>query len=519
VAARALPGTEDAAFLPFWSPDSRSIGFLVQGKVKRIEAAGGSPLTLCEVPGVLIGGSWSRDGVIIFGTPTGGLFRVSQAGGVATRATTADERHGELGHLRPWFLPDGRHFLYFSRTANPEAVGIYLASLDGPERKRLAATNQGGAYAPPAAGSRNGHLLFMREGTLMALPLDAGRFEPAGEAFPVAEQVGSRLALGFFSVSANGVLAYRNGAAASGSQLVWFDREGKSLGVLGPPGIYGGGPTLSPDGNRAAVDRSDAGTGNRNVWVLDVARGVPTRFTFESVQDGSPAWSPNGTRLVFGSARGAAGTDGLYQKDSSGSGTEELLLQSGGLIVPNSWSPDGQYLLYSAPGQKTGSDLWVLPVAVGAPPGKPAPYLEGPYNEQQGQFSPDGRSIAYSSDESGSYEVYVQSFPAGAGKGQVSTAGGAEPRWSRDGKEIFYISADGKLTAVDVKTAPKFEAGAAHALFDAQIPTVSLAGGAFHYDVAANGKRFLVNSAVLDRAASAPTSITVILNWQTAVKR
>jgi Tol biopolymer transport system component/predicted Ser/Thr protein kinase len=374
VAAHALPGTEGADVLPFWSPDSRSIGFLVQGKVKRIEAAGGPPQTLAEVPGIVTGGSWSRDGVVIFGTPTGGLFRVPQAGGVATRATTADERHGELGHLYPWFLPDGRHFLYVLSARNPDAVGIYLATLEGAERKRLAATNQGGAYAPPAAGSQNGHLLFLRAGTLMALPLDARRFEPAGEPFPVAEQVGSRRGTGFFSVSANGVLAYRNGAGGT-SQLAWFDRQGKSLGALGPPGNYASGPTLSPDGNRVAVDQMDT-VGNREVWVLDVARGVPTRFTLNSLQDISPAWSADGTRLAFASIRGAAGTDGIYQNDFSGTGKEELLLPSGMPMVPNDWSPDGRYLLYSALSQKTGSDLWVLPAAAGTPPGsKPVPYL------------------------------------------------------------------------------------------------------------------------------------------------
>jgi Tol biopolymer transport system component len=524
VAAHALPGTEGAVEALFWSPDSRLIGFLVQGKVKKIEAAGGPPQTLCEIPEFLIGGSWNRDGVIIIGTADGGLFRVSQAGGVAARLTTADEAHGELGHLKPWFLPDGRHFLYLLRTANPEAMGIYLATLDGTERKRLAATNQGGAYAPPAAGSQHGHLLFLREGTLMALPLDARRFEPAGEAFPLAEQVGSWLSGEFFSVSTNGVLAYRNGGGAGGgpqvggSQPVWFDRQGKSLGTLGPPGNYGTGPTLSPDGNRAAVDLGNS-AGNRDVWVLDVARGVPTRFTFDSGQDFSPAWSPDGTRLIFGSVGVNAGVFDIYQKDSSGTGEQERQLQFSSAMFPNSWSPDGRYLLYTI-AQKGNRDLWVLPAAAGTPPGtKPVPYLQGPYNEQQGQFSPDGRWIAYSSDESGSFQVYVQSFPAGAGKVQVSTAGGSQPRWRRDGKEIFYISADFRLSAVDVKTEPRFEIGAPQALFGVRTPVGGLADWFSHYDVAADGMRFLVNTVAAERAGPAPTPITVIVNWQAALKQ
>jgi Tol biopolymer transport system component len=514
ITARALPGTEGAALLPFWSPDSRVVGFMVQGKVKSIEAVGGTPQTLCEVPGQVIGGSWSRDGIVLFGTPSGGLFRVSQAGGAPTRLTTSDDSHGEVGHLRPWFLPDGRHFLYFSRSIKREVVGVYLATLDdnGKQRKRLVTTDQAAAYAPPAAGTQNGHILFLRESTLMALPLDARSFEPAGDPFPVAEHVGSRLAMGFFSVSANGVLAYRNGAAARGSQLIWFDRQGKALGAIGPPGSYGSGPTLSPDGTRAAVDKMDA-AGSRNIWVLDIARGVATRSTSDAVQDHGPAWSSDGTRLVFSSARGAAGTDGIFQRESSGTGKEERLLQSGYLIFPGNWSPDGRYLLYSTAGQKTGSDLLLLSAA-GTPP---VPYLEGPYNEQQGQFSPDGRWVAYASDETGSFEVYVQSFPTGAGKFLVSTAGGSQPRWRRDGRELFFISAAGRLMAVDVKTAPTFEFGVPRALFDPQIPAGVLADAFFHYDVAADGKRFLVSS--IDGANSVPNPITVIINWTALLKR
>ncbi len=524
VTAHVLPGTEGTDYLPFWSPDSRSIGFSVQGKVKRIEVAGGAPQTLCEVPGAVIGGSWNRDGVIIFGTPSGGLLRVSQAGGAVTRLTTSDEAHGEFGHLRPWFLPDGRHFLYFSRTADPELVGIYLASLDGTGRKRLAVSSQAGAYAPPADGSQNGHLLFLREATLMALPLDTKRFEPAGEPFPLAEQVGSWLAMGFFSVSANGVLAYRKGAGAHGSQLVWFDRQGKALTALGPPGDYRSGPTFSPDRKRVAVDQTDpvAPAGSREVWILDVVRGVPTRFTFNAVQNTSPVWDPKGTRLIFRSARGAAGTDGVYQKDSRGTGQEELLMDSrGNLMVPNDWSPNGQYLLFTALGQKTGNDLWVLAVAPGTPPGaKPVPYIQGPYNERQGQFSPDGRWIAYSSDETGSDQIYVQSFPAGAGKFQLSTDGGSQPRWRRDGKEIFYVSATNILTAVNVKTAPTFEiAGTPQTLFPLQIPFGSLADENIHYDVAADGKSFLVDSLAIDKPGLAPNPITVIVNWTALLKR
>ena len=518
VAAHALPGTEGANSLPFWSPDSRTIGFLVQGKLKKIEASGGPPQTLCEVPGILLAGSWSREGTIIFGTPDGGLMRVPQAGGMAVQLTTSDRSKGELGHLRPWFLSDGRHFLYWSRTVQPENAAIYLATLDGKERKRLVSSKQTGAYAPPTAGSVNGHLLFLREGTLMALPLDAKRFEPAGEPFPVAEQVGSRLAMGFFSVSANGLLAYRHGRSGIGP-LAWFDRQGKSLATLGSNASYYSGPTLSPDGKRVAVDQLDS-MGNRDVWVLDVVRGVPSRFTFDALNDVSPVWSSNGTRLAFASDRSTQGIFDIYMKDSSGSGKEELLLKTGSSMYPNDWSPDGRYLLYNAASEKTGYDLWVLPVQGASPEDrKPVPYLQTPFNERLGQFSPDGRWIAYTSDESGSLQVYVQSFPAGAGKFQVSTAGGSQPRWRREGKEMFYIGTDGRLMAVDVKTSAKFEAGEPKALFDPQLLVRDSAEVYVHYDVTADGKRFLVNS--LNSAADGPAEapITVVVNWLAGVKR
>jgi Tol biopolymer transport system component len=515
LAARALPGTEGATFALFWSPDSRFIGFLAQG-LKKIEASGGPPQKLCEITGITAGGSWSRDGVIIVGRPSSGLLSVPQAGGVATQLTKPDASLGEIGHLMPWFLPDGRHFLYVARTEKVEDEAIYLATLDGKERKRLVGARQAAAYAPPAAGSENGHLLFLREGTLLAQSLDARRFELAGEPFPVAEQVGSYLSSGFFSVSANGALAYRS-APSSNSQLTWFDRGGKSLGTLGSPADYFGGLALSPDGKRVAVSEMDQ-AGKTAIWLLE-ARGVHTRFTFD-MQSEMPTWSPDGTRLVFYSTRDGSGN--IYQKDSSGSGNEELLSKSGS---PADWSPDGRYLLYNFLDLKTNHrDLWVLPDPAGPPENhKPMPYLRTPFDKRQAQFSPDGHWIAYASDESGpgQYQIYVQSFPAGAGKFQVSTgAGGTQPRWRRDGKEIFYLAANGKLMAVEAQTAPRFEAKAPQALFDPRIPRNRLPPWVdFGYDVTADGKRFLVNSDPTAPESSASAPITVMVNWLAALKR
>ncbi len=296
--AQALPGTEGANFLPFWSPDSRFIGFVVEGTLKKVDASGGPPQTLSEVPGSLIDGSWSSAGTIILST-SGNLFKVSQAGGVATPLTTPDFSRGEIIPMRPWFLPDGQHLLFVTRGKRPEDRAIYLATLDGKERKRLVSAPQAGAYAPPSTSSKNGHLLFLRGDTLMAQPMDPKRFELAGEPFPVAEQVGSRLAMGFFTVSANGVLAYRSGAGGD-VQLAWFDRAGKSQGALGAPSLFDNGLALSPDGKRVAISLGGQ-AGNVDLWIVDVERGIPMRFTFDpSIHSESylvAGWQPH--RLRF----------------------------------------------------------------------------------------------------------------------------------------------------------------------------------------------------------------------------
>jgi Tol biopolymer transport system component len=483
---------------------------------------------VCDIrDGILTGGSWSRDGVILVATSSDGLFRVSQTGGPPTRVTAPDSSQDEVAHLRPWFLPDGRHFLYIVRGGRPEAWAIYVASLDGSVRKRLVAARQAGAYAPPTPGSQRGHLLFLRDNTLMAQLIDPRRFELSGEPYPVAERVGSRLALGFFSVSANGVLAYRPAATAGSTRMVWFDRQGKPLAPLVAGSIFISGLALSPDGKRVAVDRI-APTGNHDVWLLDATNGVPTRFTFESMQGagGVGAWSRDGGRLAFSRSRRGSVTE-IFEKDSSGAGNEQLLLKSpieGAFIHPWDWSPDGRYLLFGVLDSKTGAHLWVLPLrADRGVERKPVPYLQTPANESQGQFSPDGRWIAYTLTGGAldRADVYVESFPTGAGKFQISTGeGGRQPRWRRDGKELFYLSTDGKLMSVEVKTEPRFAAGAPKPLFDVrQFPSNATAGGPFRYDVAPDGKRFLIDSLATATEDSDSAPITVVLNWPAALKK
>jgi Tol biopolymer transport system component len=396
--ARQLPGTENPTGPPFWSPDGRWIGFAADGKLKKVEASGGAPQTLCGATGTAPSGTWSRDGVILFGTfgPGPGISRVSQAGGEAVPVTTLDRSRREVAHAFPQFLADGRHFLYFAASSVAENSGTYLTTLDGKERKLLLRNTIAAAYVPPATSHEKGHLLFLREGgTLMAQPLDAGTFDLAGEPSPVAEQVGSFRRYGYFSASASGVLAYRPGTMLANTQLMWFDREGRPQGSLGPPGLYQD-LALSPDGKRAAVNAGDPRSGNADIWLLDVARGVPQRFTSDPAQDWFPVWSPDGSRLVFSSARDGPGN--IYQNVSGGLLNEELLLLKSDLAkFPLDWSPDGRFLIYEVFNPQTKSELWVLPLDTehgtgSLKPGNPTPFLQTSFNETQGQFShgPEG---------------------------------------------------------------------------------------------------------------------------------
>ncbi|MCA1602594.1 MAG: protein kinase, partial [Acidobacteria bacterium] len=502
LAAQPLAGTEEAAF-PFWSPDSRFVAFTSGDKLKKIGVAGEPAQTLCDGVQEGRGGAWSRDGVIIF-TPksTDALFRVSAAGGAPTPLTTLDASRKEVSHAYPRFLPDGRHFLYLARSAQRENEGIYVGSLDSKETKLLVNANASAAYAP-------GYLLFLRERTLMAQGFDAEKLELTGEPFPVAEQV-DRLSgpgFGLFSVSETGVLAYRSGSA-SNTQLTWFDRGGKQLGTVGPPGAFVS-PWLSPDEKRVVIHRDDSQASTADILMIELARGAPTRFTFDPSFDIHPIWSPDGSRIVFASDRD--GPLNLYQRAASGAGNDEALLKSDGRKFPDDWSADGRLILYRNLDLKTNWDLWVLPLTGDR---KPFPFLQTEFVEAQGRFSPDGKWIAYTSNESGAWQVYVQSFSAG-GKWQVSTEGGAQPQWRRDGRELFYLATDRKLMAVEVKgDGSTFERGVPNALFELRIP--NFPGARNFYFVAADGQRFLVAS-LLGEAASTPT--TVVLNWTADLKR
>jgi Tol biopolymer transport system component len=503
LAAEPLGGTE-GAMRPFWSPDSRYLAFFADGKLKKIDVSGGPPTTLCDVPSER-GGSWG-DGVIIFApSNTSALQKVSSAGGVPSAATTLGE--GENVHLQPIFLPDGRHFLYRAGTTSATArsgLQIYVGSLDSMERRLLLTADAANvAYS-------DGHLLFLRETTLMAQPFDPQQFELTGEPFPIDEQIQTTLGTppyGYFAASPNGVLAYRTGAGNADSQLTWRDRSGQQTGVVGEPAAYANDLELSPDEKRVSVSILDRTRRTPDIWIVDVARGLKTRFTFGPTQEQNSIWSPDGGRLVFDSR--PKGIRDLFVKATSGSGAEELLFEDSLNKYPLSWSPDGRLLLYNSVGPQTGNDLVVLPISGDR---KPTPFLQTQFNEARGRFSPDGRWMAYQSDESGRMEVYVAPFPGPGGKWQVSTAGGTFPRWRNDGAEIFYLAPGNRLMAAPVNgKGSTFEIGAVRPLFD-----IRPAGGGFRYDVTADGQRFLTNEAE-EQTGSAP--ITVVLNWTAGVKQ
>ncbi len=509
--ARPLPGSEAPQFPPFfWSPDSKYIAFDAGGKLKKIDISGGPAQTLCELSGTAVGGSWNGDGVIIFAQIPGGIMRVSADGGSASPLTSIDTSRGERAEVLPSFLSDRRHFIYLRISNTPGNSGVYVGSIDAkPEEqdsKPLSANIESG-YVPSSDGSE---LLFVRDGVLLAQPFDTRRLRLFGEPVVLAEHVGSFGSFAFFSASANGVLVYRTGSEEQHLQLTWFDRQGKVLGTMGEPSDFLAA-ALSPDGTRVAFSQF-GGQNIGDLWLLDAARGTSTPFTFGLVP-GNAVWSPDGSRIIFSSStRG-----NLYQKLTSGERHEEVLLKSGANLLPTSWSSDGRFLLYAAADPKTKSDLWVLPLGGDK---KPVPFLRTEFNEKDGRFSPDGRWVAYTSDESGRNEIYVRAFsPDSAGTASgiggetlISNRGGTEPHWRRDGKELYYRASDGKLMAVEITASTVFRAEIPKALF--RMPSEGGPAAGSRWDVASDGKRFL-----MPVAQSTATPFTVVLNWQVGLKK
>jgi serine/threonine protein kinase/Tol biopolymer transport system component len=515
--SRMLAGTDVATSL-FWSPDSRFVGFAAGSVLKKVEASGvAPPQTLCDVKNPVGMGSWSAGGVIIFSIRPGALQRVPASGGTPAELTTM--LPGETIHTFPVFLPDGHHFLYYRGSGSPDVQGIYTSSLDAkpkdPPSKRILTTRYAFSFVP-AEDSDVGTILFFRDNTVMAQAFDSRRLEPVGDPVAVAEHVASGGSTGWFTASASGGLAYRAGTGAAGSsyQLTWFDRKGTILSRVGDPANYPGEIALSPDGKTVASGSGSVGNGN--LWLVEFARGVRSRFTFEPASYRFPVWSPDGSRIAFSSNRG--GRNDLYQKTANGAGDEQLLGKTGLGTSPTSWSRDGRFLLYTGLDGATRGDLWVLPMEAGSGEAKPVGLQKTPFDEHDGVFSPDIRWIAYTSDETGRNEIYVRPFlpsgpsgtPAlGEGKWQVSKDGGSLPKWTAGGKELIFLGPNSTLMAVEVTTAPTIRTGIPQTLF--RVPQ-----GATGWDVTADGKRILL--AVL-AGQDTPQPITMVLNWQAGLKK
>jgi eukaryotic-like serine/threonine-protein kinase len=513
---RELPGTEvgDPSPAPFWSPDSRFVAFYAGGKLKKLDVSGGLLQTLCDLPTLAVGGSWNRNGDIIVGNISGGILRVPETGGTASPVTALDPSRQEEFHLLPSFLPDGRHFVYLRvAPGTPDHGGAYVGAIDArPEAQsttRLMPYVVGLTYAG-GEDSEPGRLLFLREGTLIAQRFDAARLALAGEAAPLAARVGSFRDGGFFSASNNGVLVYRT--ADGDTQVGWYDRQGIAIGRLSETGGFREA-ALSPDGTRVVVSRLEPNDAAKSdLWLLDASgRSGATRLTLGAGTAEFPVWSSDGKRIFF-----TLNNSRLRRRLASGEGDEEDILRSStsGIIRANDSSPDGRFLLYTTVDalRDTVWDLWIFDRT--AP--KPVPFARTPFVEDQGRFSPDGRSVAFVSTQSGQSEIYVRKlasdFSGGSaatgGAALVSRGGGTAPRWRRDGRELFYLAPDGRMMAVEVTAGQEFSSAAPVSLFQT-------ASGTIVGDVSADGMRFLLTTPA-GPTGSAP--FIVVLNWTTVLK-
>jgi eukaryotic-like serine/threonine-protein kinase len=497
--ATSLANTEGATF-PFWSPDGRSLGFFADGKLKKLDTSGGTVQTLCDAP-TGRGGTWNKDGVILF-TPSGllgtGLYRIPAAGGTPAQITFPDRSQGEDSHRWPVFLPDGIHYFYLAMnlSGRKDLYTIFVGSLNSSEKRLIVRTRANVAYAP-------GYLLFYRDQTLFAQRFDLKKFELTGEPAPILTDIQyfPRIAKALFATSDAGLLVAQKNSGTGASQLLWFDRKGQQVGTAlkqGTSGLYGN-LFLSPNGKLLASDTTDPVSQNTDIWTYDLENGSSKRLTFDPSIDSMPIWSPDSTRFVFASNRDLKFD--LYLKDANGAQDEKVITRDGPDSFPNDWSHDGKYVIY-----ERGSDLWYLTL----PEFKSTQFLKAASTLKNARFSPDGKWVAYASNESGRWEIYVTSFPDTHGKWQISTGGGDQPKWRGDGKELFYLSPDGKIMAVSVSAGTNFDAGASTALFQANPREGIATSEQVSYDISKDGQKFLINTQEKQEDAM---PMSVVLSW------
>jgi len=491
--AKVLRGTDEAGY-PFWSPDGRSIGFFASGRLKRVDVAGGPPLTLCEAP-VGKGGSWNTKGEIIFApTFTGELHVVSENGGASRPITELRGEQGENSHRFPRFLPDGEHFLYLARLGG-ESNMIRVGSLSGGVDKEVLRAASHAEYA-------SGHVLFLRESTLMARPFDVGKLECYGDPLPIADPVRFIPAAmrGVFDVSDDGLLVYQSGATVPGAQLVWRNLAGEEIGRIGDV-VMQDNPALSPDGKFVACETFVGSGGTGDIWIYDVERNVRSRFTFDPAADENAVWSPDGRQIAFSSARNNA--FGIYIKDFGGATSARLLMETDGLVFPTHWISD--HLVYFEADSLNTGNIMAVPT-IGEP--EPFPVVATPYGEYNGMVSANGRWMTYISDESGVIECYVTSFPDAGRKWQISTEGGSEPQWDPKGRGIYYFGADSRFHFVEAAwDDSSFAIGGTTAIFQSNTE--------ISYRVGPDGDHFLI---LEDADEGGVTPLTLVSGWDVELK-
>jgi Tol biopolymer transport system component/DNA-binding winged helix-turn-helix (wHTH) protein len=494
---RALPGTDGAA-RPFWSPDGQRLGFFSSGKLRHVGLDAQPPTAIASTDSTTEGGgSWSAGGVILFTVLRSGLYSVPATGGPVTPATKLDQSTQEVAHRWPQFLPDGRHFLFFVDSVRPDRVGTYLGSLDSPDKVRV--------IDVPAVYAQDNYLVYIRDRGLTAQRFDVGQARLVGPPTAVAgNAVTPTTTNGAVVSAADKLMAF--GVSRATEQFEWFSRSGQRMGSIDTPTALRN-PAVSPD-SRQLLAASNTDPEHKGLWIIDLERGGLTRIASDGMR---PFWSPDGQRIAFTSDRSAGVADLYTRSTSARDGEEQALLRTAENKFICDWSPDGRYIVYDSVNAGTKSDLWLLPLLGDR---TPMPYLVTPNNELDAQISPDGRWIAYTSDESGSWEVYVQSFPVAGRKQIVSTAGGIEPRWRHDGRELFYLATDRNLMSVDIKAdADAIRSGRPQALFRAAVPSLNVFIN--WYAVTADGQRFVINTAA-GKGNEQP--ITVLVNWSAGLK-